>query len=127
MVDHRELDGARLANLDLAHAATYAIGFGASAERSRSATRISPVISLCRSALKRSSSKARLRFNSAIGLTAWLDGSPVEAADTIELGVGSGLHTMTLAIDMGRRKEALSVEMTDVPGSRVGVRIIGGK
>ena len=71
--------------------------------------------------------KARLRFNSAIGLTAWLDGSPVEAADSIELGVGSGLHTMTLAIDTGRRKETLSVEMTDAPGSRVGVRIVGGK
>ena len=62
VLHHRELDGAGLADLEVAHAAASAIAASASsAERSRSATRISPVISLCSSALKRSSSTARLR------------------------------------------------------------------
>jgi putative heme-binding domain-containing protein len=71
--------------------------------------------------------KAKLRFNSAQDLTLWLDGNPVDAKEDVVLDLTTGLHTLTVAIDRDKRKEALRVELEDVAGSPARVRIMGGK
>jgi putative heme-binding domain-containing protein len=69
----------------------------------------------------------RLHLNGAQGLTLWLDGKPVEPRETLELNLTSGLHSLTVAIDLGRRKEPLRCEVEDVPGSPARVNPLGGK
>ena len=43
------------------------------------------------------------------------------------LDLPAGVHTLTVAIECAKRKEALRCELDDVPGSPVRVRIVGGK
>jgi putative heme-binding domain-containing protein len=69
----------------------------------------------------------RLRLGSVQGLTLWLDGKPVGPQETLALDLASGLHVLTVAIDLGRRKEALRCEVEDVPGSPARVNPVGGK
>jgi putative heme-binding domain-containing protein len=71
--------------------------------------------------------KVKLLVNSAAGLTAWLDGVPAEATETMVLDLKTGPHTLTLAIYLTKRKEGLRVELDDVSGSPARVRIVGGK
>ena len=71
--------------------------------------------------------KARLRLNSAGGVTAWLDGKPVEVKEAMELDLPAGTRTLALALDAGKRTEGLRLEVEDVPGSPARVRPVGGK
>jgi putative heme-binding domain-containing protein len=71
--------------------------------------------------------KVRLLLNSPVGMTLWLDGSPVEASATMSLDMTAGVHTITIAIDANRRQEGLRCELEDEPGSAARVRIVGGK
>jgi putative heme-binding domain-containing protein len=71
--------------------------------------------------------KVKLLVNSAAGLTAWLDGVPAEAKEAMVLDLKTGLHTLTLAIDLAKRKGGLRIELDDVSGSPTRVRIVGGK
>ena len=60
---------------------------------------------------------ARLRLDSAVGLTAWLDDAPVAASETIDLDLSPGTHTLTFAIDRGIRDASIRVVVEVVPGS----------
>jgi hypothetical protein len=71
--------------------------------------------------------KVKLRLNSADGLRLWLDGSPVAAGKEVVLDLKSGPHTVTFAVDLGKRREGLRVELADVAGSPAQVRMVGGK
>ncbi len=71
--------------------------------------------------------KVKLLLNSVKGLTAWLDRDLVQLKVETALDLKTGLHTLTLAIDVSRRKEPLRIELDDVPGSPARVRILGGK
>ena len=68
-----------------------------------------------------------LRFNSANGVSLWLDGKLVGAQDVTELTVPAGVHTLTVALDVGARREPLRCELDDKPGSPARVRVVGGK
>ena len=68
-----------------------------------------------------------LRLNAAKGLRLWLDRKPVDVKDATELGLPAGVHTLTFAVDLGQRKEALRCELDDRPGSAARVRVVGGK
>jgi len=45
----------------------------------------------------------------------------------LELDLKQGLHTLTFGLDLGKRREPLRVEVTDVKGSPAQVRVVGGK
>ena len=63
-----------------------------------------------------------LRLNTAAGLRLWLDRKPVEVKDATELTLTAGVHTLTFAVDLGRRTEPLRCELDDAPGSAARVR-----
>jgi putative heme-binding domain-containing protein len=71
--------------------------------------------------------KVKLMLNSAKGLTAWLDRAPTDVKETTLLDLPAGWHMVTLAVAASERKEALRVELDDVPSSPARVRIVGGK
>jgi putative heme-binding domain-containing protein len=71
--------------------------------------------------------KVKVLLNGASGVTAWLDGGAVEVKDEMILDVPPGLHTLTFAVDLGTRRDALRCELDDVAGSPARVRLIGGK
>jgi putative heme-binding domain-containing protein len=64
----------------------------------------------------------KLRLNDTAGLTLWLDGKPMKAADSLGLDLTKGQHTVTIAIDRNGRKEPLQIELLDIPGSAAQVR-----
>jgi putative heme-binding domain-containing protein len=70
---------------------------------------------------------AKLKFNSDKGLSLWINGSPVAVKEETVVDLGSGLQTLTFAIDLQERKEPLRVELDDVAGSPARVRVVGGK
>ena len=43
------------------------------------------------------------------------------------LDLPPGVHTLTFALDVDRRKDGLRCELDDVPGSPARVRVVGGK
>jgi len=71
--------------------------------------------------------KVKLRLNSAAGLRLWVDKEPVEAQKEMVLDLASGVHTLTFAVDLGKRKKGMRCELNDVSGSKARVRIVGGK
>ena len=68
-----------------------------------------------------------LQFNSASGVTLWLDRTPVEAKERTELSVPAGVHTLTVAFDSRSQSPGLRIELMDVTGSPARLRLIGGK
>jgi hypothetical protein len=68
-----------------------------------------------------------VRFNSAKGLSLWVDQNPSEVKDTLELNLPVGPHTLTFVVDRDIRGQALSCELDDKPGSPARVRVVGGK
>jgi hypothetical protein len=68
-----------------------------------------------------------LRFNGGKGMTIWLDRTPVEASDVIQMTVPAGVHTLTFAFDRHAHADVMRVELDDVPGSPAQVRVQGGK
>jgi putative heme-binding domain-containing protein len=71
--------------------------------------------------------KVRLRLNSPEGLEVWVDDARAEPRERIDLDLGSGLHTLTFAIDLDRRREGLRCELEDVPGSPARAQVVGGR
>jgi putative heme-binding domain-containing protein len=69
----------------------------------------------------------KLRWNSAAGGSAWVDGKAVTFKEDSILDMPPGLHTMTLAIDLRQRRQGLRCQLDDVPGSAARVRIVTGK
>jgi putative heme-binding domain-containing protein len=62
------------------------------------------------------------------GITLSVDGKPVEAADTIELELARGVHSLTFTIDVASRgNEGLRVELRDVPGSGGHAQPVSGR
>jgi putative heme-binding domain-containing protein len=71
--------------------------------------------------------KVKLRLNSAAGLTLWVDGASVEAREQTVVDLAGGIHTLTFALDLSKRRDGLCCELGDVPGSVARVAIVGGK
>jgi putative heme-binding domain-containing protein len=71
--------------------------------------------------------KVKIRLNSPLGLTAWMDGEPFEAKEETQLELKPGMHTLTLAVNLSQRHDALRCEWDEVPGFATRVRIISGK
>jgi hypothetical protein len=74
-----------------------------------------------------STGKVKLLLSPTAGLTIWLDRVPVEAKGELVLDLAPGMHTLTLAINLGQRQEGLRCELDEVAGSPASVRIVGGK
>ncbi len=70
---------------------------------------------------------AKLKFNSAAGITLFVDGKPVDAKAETPLELKTGTATVTLVIDRAQRTEDIRVELEDVAGSPAKVSVIGGK
>jgi hypothetical protein len=73
------------------------------------------------------SGKVKFAVNSTAGLTVWLDQKPVGAKEEMVVELSAGLHTLTVAVDMGTRREGLRFELDDVSGSPARAHLIGGK
>jgi hypothetical protein len=71
--------------------------------------------------------KVKLHLKSAKGLTLWVDQEPVEVGKDIVLDLKTGVHTLTIAIDLNKRRGGLSCELRDVSGSKARARVVGGK
>jgi putative heme-binding domain-containing protein len=71
--------------------------------------------------------KVRLLVNKTLGVSAFLDGKPVDAKEEMVLDLATGQHTLTLVVDLGQRREGLRLELDDVPGSPARAALVGGK
>jgi putative heme-binding domain-containing protein len=71
--------------------------------------------------------KLRLLLNSPEGVQLWADTSRIEAKPEILLDLRAGVHTITLALDLGRRHDAIRCQLADVAGSPARAQIVGGK
>jgi putative heme-binding domain-containing protein len=71
--------------------------------------------------------KVKLVFNTADGVTLFLDGAPVEAAKEMVVDLKSGMHTLTVGLEREKRRQGLRLEVVDVSGSAAQVRVVGGK
>ncbi len=87
-----------------------------------------PKISVVRCELQiLSSGKFALALNSPEGLSLWVDGQPIELANSIELDLSVGRHRLTWAINRNERNDTLRVEVRDVAGSTAQVQVVTGK
>jgi hypothetical protein len=91
-----------------------------------------PSIILVRSQLDVSHpGRVKLSFNTALGLTFWMDGRRVElpanAADELICDLGTGLHTLTIAALPARRAQAIQCTLEDLAGSKAQARVVLGK
>ncbi len=71
--------------------------------------------------------KVKLLFNTADGLSLWLDGAPLEANREIVVDLKSGKLTLTIGVEREKRRDSVRVEVGDVAGSAAQVRVVGGK
>ncbi len=69
----------------------------------------------------------RLGLNAADGMMVWVDGDRQEARDEMNLDLSTGIHTVTFAIDPEHRRDDLTCELRDVPGSPARAQIVLGK
>jgi putative heme-binding domain-containing protein len=74
-----------------------------------------------------SSGKIKLRLNSALGLSLWLDKTSVTPASELLLEFTPGVHTLTFAVRSNERQEALRCELEDIPGSQARAHVVAGK
>jgi putative heme-binding domain-containing protein len=70
---------------------------------------------------------AKLRFNNPAGLTAYLDGKPLDVRAETPLDLKVGTATVTLVIDRVKRTDDVRVELDDAAGSPARVSVVGGK
>ena len=71
--------------------------------------------------------KVQLKLNSAQGVTLWLGKTSITPKEMLALDLPAGLHTLTFAVNLKERREGLTCELDDVPGSAARARIVGGK
>jgi len=69
----------------------------------------------------------KLKFNSAAGLTLFVDGKPLEPKAETPLDLKVGVATVTIVVDRAKRTDDLRVELDDVPNSPARVAVVGGK
>jgi putative heme-binding domain-containing protein len=69
----------------------------------------------------------KLKLNGTTGLALWVGPTPVEVKDETVLDLKPGLQSLTFSVNLSQRKDALRVELEDVPGSPARVNIVGGK
>jgi putative heme-binding domain-containing protein len=91
-----------------------------------------PPIALARSVLEVSHpGRVKLRFNSAGGLTFWMDGRRIEPTadqgNELICDLTGGLHTLTVAVLQARREQAIQCTLDDVAGSGAQARVVLGK
>lgn len=71
--------------------------------------------------------KVKLLLNAVDGIQLWLDGVSVPADQEMTLDLATGLRTLTIAVDTGKRRLPLRVELEDAANSGARARIVGGK
>jgi hypothetical protein len=71
--------------------------------------------------------RAKLLWKSTEGLTVWLDGVATEARPEMLCDLTKGVHTLTVGIDLGKRREGLRCELAALNVSEAQVNFIGGK
>jgi hypothetical protein len=87
-----------------------------------------PAISIARGQVDVSiAGPIRILINGMEGVTLWFDGSRVPAHDDTTLNPAPGVHTLTVAVDRGKRREGLKVIFDDVPGSPARAQVVLGK
>ncbi|MEO6810098.1 MAG: HEAT repeat domain-containing protein, partial [Isosphaeraceae bacterium] len=69
----------------------------------------------------------RFRLNAPETLELWIDQAKTDPAETIDLDLTPGTHTLTLIVDLDQRNDPLRCELVDVPGSPARAQIVGGK
>jgi putative heme-binding domain-containing protein len=68
------------------------------------------------------------KLNSDQGLTLWLDGAPIQAADRVRAQLSQGRHTLMVRVDHRlRQSPSLSCEIADTPNSPAQAQFVGGK
>ncbi len=70
---------------------------------------------------------AKLKLNSAAGLSLYDGPTPIDVKSEITLDLKPGLQSLTLVIDRTKRTEDVRVELEDVPNSPARVSVVGGK
>jgi putative heme-binding domain-containing protein len=68
-----------------------------------------------------------LAFNSIAGLAIWIDGKPAQPATELAADLASGVHTITLVIDLGQRKDGILCTLNEAPGSSARAQWVVGK
>jgi putative heme-binding domain-containing protein len=71
--------------------------------------------------------RVKLALDSAEGLTVWVDGTAIEPRPELTLDLTPGLHTVTFAVSLSRRREGLRCTLEDVPGSPARAQVVVGK
>ncbi|WP_152050990.1 c-type cytochrome [Tautonia marina] len=66
-------------------------------------------------------------IDSAEGLSLWLDGQPIAAAESVSAELAPGRHDLVIRVDTEERAaEGIMVEVTRSPGSRADFTVVGG-
>jgi putative heme-binding domain-containing protein len=71
--------------------------------------------------------KVRLRLALPSKVSLWLDGKVVTPAETLDIDLTAGIHTITVAVDAGSAAADLRCDVEDIPGSPARVAVVGGK
>jgi putative heme-binding domain-containing protein len=69
----------------------------------------------------------KLTFNSIEGMKLWIDGNKVEPKSEVVLNLPTGVHTVTLGVDLSKRREGIVCTLEDEPGSPARARVLVGK
>ena len=71
--------------------------------------------------------KLRLVLNDTSGVSVWIDGKSIPAANEIPLDLPRGIHTLTFRIEAEQRRDGVRVEVADSPGSAGHAQAVGGR
>ena len=71
--------------------------------------------------------EVELQFNSATGLTLWVDGQPTPVSDRVVLNMAIGVHTLTFAVNQDERSDTIRLEVSSRAEAGARVQIVGGK
>lgn len=71
--------------------------------------------------------KVGFKFENAEGLQVWVDGKPTPVDQLKSVQLGSGIHTITLAVNRDQRKSPIYLELVDVKGSGAKAQMVVGK
>jgi len=69
----------------------------------------------------------KLRLNSIDGLKLWVDDQRIETQTDLTLDLKPGVHTLTISVDMARRKDNLLCTLEDLPNSPARAAMVVGK
>lgn len=68
-----------------------------------------------------------LKIANPAGLTIWLDGTPLQAAERMTIDLSRGVHSLDFRVDLSRRNGPLSCQMIATPGSAAQAQFVGGR